>query len=305
MTAPLTYVDRRTGAEIREDVFASSFLYWACNAVAGQWLTRLVLSRLWASRLYGWWNRLPRSCRRIDSFVLRMGIDMSEAQQPEGGYRSFADFFARRIDMVRRPMPEREDACVSPVDGKILVYPVVGDESFRIKSHMFGLRDFLREDAAYAHFRGGSMAVIRLGLSDYHHVHYPVSCVPSMPRLLAGRCYIGGPYAVKSWMPFYRENVRCFTTLASGRYGPMLMAEIGGFAVATIRQDVCPGVPAERGQRKGNFELGGSTVVLLFQPGAIRFDDDLLRRSALGTETRVLVGERIGVPSDAGGRHDD
>ncbi len=301
MTRDHCYIDRRSGELVHEEVYASGFLYWACNALPGRWLTRLLLSRLWPSRIYGWWQRLPRSRKSIAPFIRRMQIDMGEALRPAENFRSFADFFVREIDLAHRPFPERSDACITPVDGKILVYPEVGEESFRIKSHMFTLRDFLRDEAAWAQFRGGGMAVVRLGLADYHHVHFPCAGVPSAPRVLKGRCYIGGPYAVKSWMPFYRENVRTFTPFASEAFGPMLIAEIGSFAVASIRQKFVPGMRVPTGARKGNFEIGGSTVVLLFRPGAVRFDEDLVQRSAEGMETRVLMGEQIAVPKRKGG----
>ena len=301
MTGAHIYIDRRSGEMIHEEVYASGFLYWACNALPGRWLTRLVLSRLWPSRIYGWWQRLTRSRKSIPPFVRRMRIDMREALQPAEEYRSFADFFVRKIDLAYRPLPERDDACIAPVDGKILVFPEIGDEAFRIKSHMFTLRDFLRDEAAWVRFRGGSMAVVRLGLADYHHVHFPCAGVPSAPRLLKGRCYIGGPYAAKSWMPFYRENVRAFTPVETAKFGSMLIAEIGSFAVAGIRQEFTPGQRVTAGARKGNFEIGGSTVVLLFRPGVVRFDEDLVLRSAEGFETRVLMGEQIAVRLARGG----
>jgi len=97
-------------------------------------------------------------------------------------------------------------------------------------------------------------------------------------------------------MPFYRENVRAFTEITSDRYGPVLMTEIGSFAVASIHQSVAPGVRVDAGAHKGHFALGASTIVLLFRPGAVRFDEDLMRRSAEGMESRVLMGERIGMP---------
>ena len=49
-----------------------------------------------------------------------------------------------------------------------------------------------------------------------------------------------------------------------------------------------------RGAHKGVFELGASIVVLVFEPGTIRLDDDLCRNTASGLETFVRMGERIG-----------
>lgn len=299
MTEEHVYIDRRSGDRVREEIYASGFLYWACNAVPGRWFSRLVLSRLWPSRLYAWWKRRPRSAKEIAPFVQRMGIDMTESLRPVEDFRSFADFFTRKIDLSRRPLPADADACVAPADGKLLVFPEIDAQPFRIKSHMFDLRGFLRDDHAWERYRGGSMAVLRLGLSDYHHFHFPCAGVPGAPRTLTGRCYIGGPYAVKSWMPFYRENVRSFTEIETERYGTVLMSEIGSFAVASIVQSYASRNAVIAGAHKGHFALGASTIVLLFRPGAVRFDDDLVRHSTGGLESRVLMGERIGVPAVA------
>ncbi len=49
-----------------------------------------------------------------------------------------------------------------------------------------------------------------------------------------------------------------------------------------------------RGQEKGYFRFGGSTIVLLFEADRVVFDDDLLADSATGLEVQVQVGTRIG-----------
>jgi phosphatidylserine decarboxylase len=84
------------------------------------------------------------------------------------------------------------------------------------------------------------------------------------------------------------------TLIESDRFGTVAMIEIGAFTVGSIRQQFEPGVPYRRGDHKGYFELGGSTVVLLFQPGAIRLDEDLCTRSRMQMESYVRLGESLG-----------
>ena len=50
----------------------------------------------------------------------------------------------------------------------------------------------------------------------------------------------------------------------------------------------------ERGDEKGYFEMGGSTCAVILKKGAAVIDEDILENSANGTETKVLMGERIG-----------
>jgi phosphatidylserine decarboxylase len=88
------------------------------------------------------------------------------------------------------------------------------------------------------------------------------------------------------------------TLLATESFGAIAMLEIGAFTVGSIRQDYADGMAVAKGEHKGRFELGGSTVVLLFEPGMIRLDADLCDRSAAGVETYVRFGEALGRQSD-------
>ena len=49
-----------------------------------------------------------------------------------------------------------------------------------------------------------------------------------------------------------------------------------------------------KGQEKGYFQYGDSTLVLLFEPEAIAFDDDLIQDSAQNIEVSVLAGSQLG-----------
>lgn len=84
------------------------------------------------------------------------------------------------------------------------------------------------------------------------------------------------------------------TLFASDHFGQIAMVEIGAFTVGSIQQRFNTGVRVAKGARKGFFELGGSTVVLLFQRGAIRLDEDLCARTEENIETFVRFGESIG-----------
>jgi phosphatidylserine decarboxylase len=74
----------------------------------------------------------------------------------------------------------------------------------------------------------------------------------------------------------------------------MAIVEVGALTVGSIRQAYRPGVPVNRGERKAGFEPGGSTVVLLFRPGAIELDPDLVAWSLQEVEVRVRMGESLG-----------
>ena len=102
-------------------------------------------------------------------------------------------------------------------------------------------------------------------------------------------------------IPFFSENFRTVTTIASESFGQVAMVEVGALTVGSIVQRYTPGARAEKGARKGWFALGGSTIALLFEPGAITLDPDLRDSTAKEIETFVRMGKRIGELGRGGG----
>ncbi|MGO8127046.1 phosphatidylserine decarboxylase, partial [Rhizobium ruizarguesonis] len=65
-------------------------------------------------------------------------------ERPLDGFTSFSEFISRRIDLSKRPIDPDPSVCVSPVDGRVLAYPIVrANSSFRIKSSLFDLKGLL------------------------------------------------------------------------------------------------------------------------------------------------------------------
>jgi phosphatidylserine decarboxylase len=292
---PVAYVERRTGRRLTDPIYASAFLDWCYNTPSGKALTRGVLSRRVVSQLYGWYYRQPWTRRKIASFAQKMGVDITELTQPVASFRSFADFIARPIDLARRPIDRDPATCVAPADGRLLAYPAVAaDTSLRIKGGLLDRASLLADAPLARRFAGGTVVLVRLYLADYHHFHFPDAGTPREPKTLAGRYYAVTPYARDWIVPFCTENHRVVTCFDSVHFGTMGMVEVGAFTVGSVRQDFMPGRRVAKGAHKGSFELGGSLVVLLFEPGTIRLDDDLCANTRDGVETRVRMGEAIG-----------
>lgn len=298
------HYDRRENCLKKEVVYASRFLDWLYNARAGRWAMDILFSRRWFSSFYGWLQRQAWSRRKIQPFVRKFHIDVDELTKPLEEYASFSEFFCREINLDKRPRQTEPGICSAPADGKALVYPVVDPGvTFRIKRNLFDLWSFIGSPNLAEPFARGSMAIIRLSLADYHHFHFPDSGIPGAPLEIPGKYHAGGSYSRRRLVPYYAENHRIITPFVSDHFGLMLLAEVGALAVGSIKQRFKPGQRVERGDRKGFFELGGSTVVVLFQKGRIELDDDLCRNTGKGIETSVRLGESIGhVPRMASGR---
>ncbi|MBI4428378.1 MAG: phosphatidylserine decarboxylase [Ignavibacteriales bacterium] len=293
--SPITYIDRCTGRTESEPVFAAGFLDWLHNTSLGHWANELLFKQKIFSRFYGWFHRTRLSKRKVQRFVSKMNVNLGEAVVPSGGFCSFNDFFTRRIDLSRRPIDKDDNVCVAPADGRVLAYQTVApNQTFRIKQSTFNLAEFLRNEELTRKFAGGSMVISRLYLSDYHHFHFPDSGIPHPASTIPGKYYAVSPYSMQRILPFYAENHRMVTIFDSEHFGEIAMVEVGALTVGSIRQCFTPDVSVSKGARKGFFELGGSTVALLFTRGTIRFDEDLCKNTEQGMETFVRLGDSIG-----------
>jgi phosphatidylserine decarboxylase len=297
----LAYYDRAQGGLVAERVFAAGFLYWSYNTRLGRAVTRWVLSRRAVSRACGWLMRRSWSRHLIGPFERATMADAPADPRHAPAYACFNDFFVRDREGISEHTVRGASTCASPVDGKLFALCGIGArETFRVKRSLFNLEKLLGDRQLGERFAGGTALICRLGLCDYHHFHFPCSGVPQPAFAVAGRLYAGGPYALRTPTSFYAENFRMVTLIDSDRFGQVAQVEIGAFTVGSIRQHFRPGRRAHKGEKKGYFELGGSTVVLVFAAGAIEIDGDLRRHSDRGFETRLRVGDSVGrVPRPA------
>jgi phosphatidylserine decarboxylase len=291
----LTYVDRRDGSLKTDPIYAAGFLDWCYNSQPGMLVTRMLLSRRLVSAVYGWYYKQRWTRGKVSGFAAAMKVDVDELLQPLSSFGSFSEFISRPIDLSRRRIDPDPQTCISPADGRLLAYPVVhASTPLRIKSSILDLRGLLAADELTDRYDGGSVVILRLYLADYHRFHFPDSGTPGPPRAVPGRYFAVTPYARRWAVPFYAENHRVVTLLDSDAFGRIAIVEVGAFTVGSVRQTFVPEVRVARGEHKGYFELGASIVVLVFEPAAIRLDDDLCENSHAGLETFVRVGERIG-----------
>ena len=101
------------------------------------------------------------------------------------------------------------------------------------------------------------------------------------------------PFALRKKAEIFCLNKREYTTLSNPLFGDVIMAEVGATMVGSIVQTY-ERSSVKKGEEKGYFKFGGSTVVLLFEKSKICIDKDLLINTAMGYETAVKMGERIG-----------
>ena len=287
---PIEYIDRATGERVVESVMGDGALRFAYETLLGRTLWPVLFGSKFFSALLGRRYDSPKSRKDIRSLAAIPGCRAEEAEKPLAEYGSFNEFFTRCLKPGARPLGE---GVVSPADGRLMLYlDADADRPFPLKGATRNLREvFGPGDAPEAAGRC-DIVVIRLAPVDYHRFHFPCDCRTSGPaRVVPGKYHSVNPIALLRHPDVYADNerqiLRCETA-----FGPLWMVDVGAFGVGTIVQTY-RGERHAKGDEKGYFKFGGSTVIMVAPAGALVFDGDLVANSAAGLETRVKFGERI------------
>ncbi len=251
---------------------------------------------------------LPRFLRRpvYGTFASLAGVDLAEAALPLDEFRTFDQFFIRRLRTGVRSWPSDPGTIASPVDGTFGQCGVVRDGALlQAKGRPYAAADLLDDAAEAARFEGGPFATLYLGPRDYHRIHSPAAGIVSKVRHVPGALLPVNAPAVRQVADLFPRNERiiCYIDGAGGRTA---VVAVGAFNVGRIEVVFDDGWTTNRpgavardvvydpphrigaGDEIMIFHLG-STVVLLFEPGRAVLRDDDVRAGA-----RIRLGQAIG-----------
>lgn len=293
MPEPVRFVNRRTGQIEEEKIYGEKALRWTYETGLGRVALHLLVSRRYFSRWYGRRMSRPASRELVQPFIRDYGLDPAEFAESADSFGTFNEFFYRKLKPSARPVDGSETSVVFPADGRHFVIPLLGEET-RVfaKGQRFDLAGLLGDGADA--FAGGSLLVSRLCPVDYHRFHFPCAGTPGPVRVIDGPLFSVSPIALRRKLSWLWENHRHLTLLESPVAGKVAIIEIGATCVGSILPTYQPGAPVAKGDEKGYFAFGGSCVITIFQPGRVRFDEDLISASAEGLETLALMGEHLG-----------
>lgn len=249
-----------------------------------------ILTRPLVSKAAGAFLSTKLSCFLIRPFVRRNGIDMS--QFTEEKYGSYNAFFSRKIRSGARKVDMDARHLISPCDSKLTAVPIGEDLQLTIKHTTYTIESLLRDSQLAKEFCGGWALIFRLTVDDYHRYCYVADARKSANVSLPGVLHTVNPIA-NDYFPIYKENAREYTLCDTREFGKLLMMEVGALLVGRIvnhHQEA----EVKRGEEKGYFQFGGSTIVMLLQEGRVHVDADILKNSKAGLETVVRMGEKIG-----------
>ena len=259
------------------------------GTIAGRAALKLLTAPV-VSKAAGKFMDSPLSVPMIKRFIKNNNIDMSQYEAKH--FSSYNDFFTRKVRTDMRPVDLQPEHLISPCDSKLTVYKISDNSVFRIKDSYYRISDLLRSRKLSERFRDGYCLIFRLEVDDYHRYCYIDNGSEAADFFIKGELHTVNPIALEHYN-IYKRNSRECTVMQTHNFGTVVQVEVGAMMVGRIlnHHNACT---FKRGQEKGMFQFGGSTIVMLFEKDAISPDDDILRNSADGFETVVKYGEKIG-----------
>lgn len=290
--APIQFFNRLTQRLETETVYGEGPLRFVYENPLGQLALHALVKRSMFSAWYGSRMDSPASAAKIAPFIKEYGVDVSEFADPMEGYKSFNDFFYRKLKPAARPIVADEDAIALPADGRHLVIPDVSQcRDFLVKGIRFDITALLGDSGLSSRFEKGSVLISRLCPTDYHRFHFPCGGIAESPRKIHGALFSVSPIALMKRPTIFWENKRYVTRMRTQGLGDVVFLEVGATCVGSVVHTSTPGQIICKGDEKGYFRFGGSCVITLFEPGRVRFSADLLEHSAKGREVYARMGD--------------
>lgn len=294
-SSPILIWNRKEGHEEVEKVYGDSVVRWIYGTKPGQVLADSVLSKAWLSELYGSYQSSALSRHKVEPFIRDFQIPMD--QYESGPFQTFNDFFIRKFKPDARPVVQEPELMPAFAEARYLAYERIRPEqTFPVKGTFLSAKALLDNVGLAQIFEGGPLLLARLCPVDYHRFHFPDSGEVTKAYSVRGGLHSVNPLALQYRGDIFATNERQVSILETQNFGKLAYIEVGALCVGRIvqthrRQPEFP--KFERGVEKGYFLFGGSTVIVLGEPGRWRPDQDLLDQTEAGRETLVRLGDRV------------
>lgn len=222
---------------------------------------------------------------------------LNECEVPEGGFKSFYQFFHRRLKPNARAIEESNDTIISPCDGSIFIKGEWSSElSITVKGEKLKLTNFVPGNN---NVEKGVYFGIYLSPFDYHGIASPITGEVTNLWYEPGKLF---PVNRLGWFLTKGEvlgiNEKVILKI-KGLNTHLYMVIVGALGVSTIELDfasLCetkikgghisfsPHLLVKKGEELGRFRLG-STVVVFLEGDDWEFLKEI--------KDKVLLGEGI------------
>lgn len=264
-----------------------SFLY---NTYIGRLILTPLVKSKFVSYIVGKYMDSFLSKIIIKPFIKANNINIDDYEKCK--YKSFNDFFIRKIKKEKRKVDMNESSFISPCDAKLTCYKINKNITFKIKNSTYTLESLINNNKLCKRYKDGLVLVFRLSPDDYHRYIFIDDGIIINNYKINGFFHTVNPISYDKFKVF-KENTRECTYIKTNNFKNIIQIEVGALLVGKINNKVING-NVKKGLEKGYFMYGGSTIILVLEKDTIRLDKDILNNSINGYETFVKCGEKIG-----------
>lgn len=282
-----------------EKIYGEKWLRFSYQNFLGRIGLWGMVQRKWFSQWYGKRMDSPQSREKILPFINKYNLNQKEFLEAPETFKTFNEFFYRKLNREARPIDENDQIVIFPADGRHLIVPNLSEiEQIYAKGQAFNLRQLLGCAKLAKKFQTGAMLISRLCPVDYHRFHFPIDGKLTFPRLINGSLFSVNPIAVRQRISIFWENKRYISCIENQRLGMIVQLLIGATCVGTVHFSNKKNLSVRKGDEHGYFSFGGSCVITLFPENKINFRKDLVEQSSLGYESYFRFGENLGHIND-------
>lgn len=293
----IQFFNKMTGKMDVEKVYGDKMVEWLYQSNTGKALSE-VLVKPWLSNFYGLLQNTSWSKGKIKPFIKDFNIPLDDFLPEEGRdqsdpYSSFNQFFIRRFKPGKRHFPSESNLMGAPAEARYYAYESIqDDELIPVKGKFLNSPLLLANTKWENIFKDGPCLLARLCPVDYHRYHYPDNGTVLDHYPVHGKLHSVNPLALKEKADIFATNERVVTILETENFGKLAYVEVGAIMVGKIIQSGSL-TNFSRGEEKGYFLFGGSTVIVLGERGKWKPDDLMIQNTKKKIETYAHLGANI------------
>jgi phosphatidylserine decarboxylase len=296
----ITYHNRKANEKQVEKVYGDGMIKFAYNSIFGKALAPIIASRP-LSQFYGALQDSSRSAKKVPPFLKNFDIPIDwynkgsfEDKPIEHSYKSFNEFFIRTFKEGKRPFVSDKNKMAAFAEARYFGHEKVTDDLIvPVKGNMIKAIDMIGDAELAKDFVGGPFIIARLCPVDYHRYHYPDNGKTLNSFQIAGDFHSVNPLALKFRNDILIKNERRVSILETENFGKIAYIEVGATCVGKIVQSFDESNDFSRGDEKGYFLFGGSTVIVCGEPGKWKPSSDILDNTKAGIETYIELGDEV------------
>ncbi len=286
--------NRQTGLLEREQVLGEQWLSRAYGTRLGRFVSDRVLAKQWVSRCAGLFNDSSFSAKKIPDFIREFKIKIDEYESPKA-WRSFNEFFIRKFKPGARNFVALSEQMPAFSEARYFGFESVTEISqkeVQVKGVRLTAEKLLGDLGLGGTFENGPLLIARLCPTDYHRFHFPDDGTLEKAFPIRGPYHSVNPVALNARPGILAENERYVSILQTQNFGKLAYVEVGAMCVGRIVQTHV-GPAFKRGDEKGYFLFGASTVIVLGEQGRWVPSIDILEQTRQAHETFVRLGEPV------------